>query len=176
MRQLTYLEEQVIKTSLGTKTNEEIAELLELPVDELIEIINSMTDGKAEERQADVIRYQQEKLAERPKRAELRKEKTEKQKQAELQRAKEKKQHDTREQIKQQIKQRRAEHMARPSQRSYATRAIDYSKTVSVKLDEKTYAMVEIQDTPEKTQALIAKTKATYEANKQLNKLKHSEV
>lgn len=186
------LEISLIKSSLTTKTDEELAELLECPVQQVHDYINELTDGNASDRQSDVLKYRAEKAAEREQKrakssglaAALReKKKAEKQAQKLRERKESEAQKEQRlkkqgkakaADISRQIQQNRAAAADRERNRVYKTRTIDYLRLISIRLDEKTWAQIEVQDTPEKTQALIDQTRATYEANKTLNKIKNN--
>lgn len=51
---------QVIRASLAKRTNEEIAEVLERPVADVIEAINDITGGQADERNSDILQQREE--------------------------------------------------------------------------------------------------------------------
>ena len=59
MQPLSKLEEQLIRSSLATKTDAEIAEILERPVQDIHDAINKITDGGASARNERVIEVKQ---------------------------------------------------------------------------------------------------------------------
>lgn len=170
------LEIQLVRASLSTKTTEDISLLLERSAEDVTELINDITDGKAEERESDVKLYVLEREKAKVKRG----------RKISLVAKVEKKLQKERDSIRgERLKKKQESEQAWHAQRKkfqqsgaarkYKTRVIDYSKLITVKLDEKTWAQIEVQDTKEKTEALITKTKETYEANKSLNKFKIAE-
>lgn len=123
-----------------TKSNEEIAELLERPVDEIIEKINQLTDGNASQRTSDVNQFklEQEEKKQRKKKAITRKVVTpsvsddhkvarRKSKEVRLGNAAE---------IRQAEKRRWEGHQ------KIKTREVDYSTMVSIKVGDKTWLQV----------------------------------
>lgn len=56
------LEIQYIRSALASATNEEMAEVLERPVDEIILVINQLTDGTAMNRQTYIVNTRQQKM------------------------------------------------------------------------------------------------------------------
>jgi hypothetical protein len=169
------LEIQLVRASLSTKSTEEISILLERSSDEVTELINDITNGKAEDRERDVRKYILEQLMVKQskkskpdttlvnisekKRKERAVDESRKNKRLEAERAWE---------------TQRLGYRKREDQRKYKTRIVDQSKLITVKLDDKTWAQVEIQETKEKTEQLIKQTRALYDANKTLNKYKLS--
>lgn len=175
------LEIQFVRASLSTKTTKEITLLLERSIEDVTELINDITDGKAEERESDVKIYILEKEKEKVKK-EGRKEGRKVSLVAKVEKKLQKERDSIRgERLKKKHESEQARHVQRKkfqesgAARKYKTRVIDYSKLMTIKLDEKTWAQIEVQDTKEKTDALITKTKETYEANKSLNKYKIAE-
>lgn len=169
------LEIQLVRSSLSTKTNEEIAELLERSMEDVIELINDITGGKAEERTQDVAVFIEEKQRE------VLRKKQEKKKKIppagrNIRRPQDKPKVNTRTKERLEAEKgwmiQREAHRKREDVRKYKTREIDFTKTISVKLDDKTYAQVEPQETKEKTDQLIALVIANYNLNKTLNKFK----
>lgn len=51
---------QLVRGSLSSKTDEEIAQILERPIEDIIEVIDDITHGQATERQLEVVRGREE--------------------------------------------------------------------------------------------------------------------
>ena len=51
---------QLVRGSLSSKTDEEIAQILERPIEDIIEVIDGITHGQATERQLEVVRSREE--------------------------------------------------------------------------------------------------------------------
>jgi len=139
--EFSILETQLVRSSLATKTTAEIAELLERPEAEVLELINDITGGAAQERERDVELYKKElEEKKRKKKAPLPK--------------KEKKQMPTAAKLEQQRKAERYQQQRavanrneamtvasrrREDSKKYQTRSIDHSKMRMVKVDAKTW-------------------------------------
>lgn len=162
--QLTTLDIQFIKASLSTRTDQEIAVVLELPVESVRTVINDLTEGRAQQRDADIEKARMEKelatekikktrLAQMQEQARIRREQKERdraEKNAERLAsqkrtktdlaAKEKAERRKRE--KQAVINRNEAHRVqsrrREEQRRYPTRVIDWSRHRSYRIDEKT--------------------------------------
>lgn len=165
MTDFSALEIQLIRSSLGTRSDEEIAELIECPVESVVAFINDITDGNAEQRSSDVARYKQEQANSRKKKpARVRKKK---QQPVNMEAERKKQQMQARSEW----DKRREQVRKLENQRMYKTRKLDLENTVSVRLDSKTHALVEIQSTPQATQALIDQVKLDYELRKKKSPL-----
>jgi hypothetical protein len=175
------LEIQLVRASLSTRTTGEICELLERSVEDVTELINDITDGKAEDRDRDVILYLHEKQQEKQKKTgrprahnseAIALQKKRKAENVSINRARSNKAAEA----ERAWETQRATYRKREDQRKYKTRVVDPATLITVKLDEKTWAQVPIQATKEKTELLIKQTKALYDANKTLNKYKISNI
>jgi hypothetical protein len=171
------LEIQLVRASLSTKTTDEIVELLERTKEDVTELINDITLGKAEDRERDVMLYVQEqqsvkqnKKAKKKTTLENFSEKKRKEKSVEESRK------NRRLEAERAWEAQRLGFRKREDQRKYKTRIVDPATLITVKLDDKTWAQVPIQATKEKTELLIKQTKALYEANKTLNQYKISNI
>lgn len=122
---------QFIKASLETKTDQQIAEVLEVPAETVTAKINELTGGQAENRNSklmEAIMIQQKEAT----RQDSRRAFMEQQKAKKEQRAKE------REERKRQEEVMKANRKARETARTMKTRKIDYSQMMSVKIDSET--------------------------------------
>jgi hypothetical protein len=160
---LSAVELQLVKSSLTTKTDDEIAELLDRPVHEVVEIINTVTDGKADERTRDVLLYKKE--LENKNRKKISKSAADK-KEREYQRSKKLERERERAEAERQWHAQRESFRKRESRSVFKTRKLDLENCISVKLDDKTYALVERQKTEKETQAVIEMTKFNYNMQK----------
>ena len=141
------LEIQLIRSSLSTKSDDEIAELLERPVEEIIEMINELTSGGAAERSNTVIeekqKREQEKLANKKKAG--RPVNDRKSVEAEYEKKISKKTNT----IEFKQAQRRKELEAREINRKFKTKQVDYSLMKSVRVNRTTHVWVP-KEMPEK--------------------------
>lgn len=168
------LEIQLVRASLSTKTTVEISLLLERSAEDITILINDITDGCADQREQDVKLYMEEKVKAKkkvgrpPRDSEaIALEKKRKQESKSLSNESATKSSVAAAMEHHYKKRREAE-----SKRKYKTRIVDPATLITVRLDDKTWAQVERQATPELTDQLIKKTKAAYEANKTLNQYK----
>lgn len=151
------LELQLVRSSLAIRTNEEIAFLLERPVEDVLNIINELTEGGANERTNDVLQYKQEK--EKKKVKPVSKVKLEKK---ELAKVKEERESKKRQEVESQWEQQRNYARKREERRTYKTRPLDLENKISVRLDDKTFAFITRQSTDKETNALIEMTRFNY--------------
>lgn len=158
------LEIQLIRSSLSTKTNEEIAELIEQPVETIKAYINEITGGTAEDRNNDVIRYQQEQALAKQRKSSKPKENPHLENKVNS-RKKE------RQEAENQWEKQRAQTKKRDERRTYKTRKLDLENMISVKLDAKTIVLIEKQPTEKETQVLIDQARINYELRKKQNPL-----
>jgi hypothetical protein len=143
------LELQLIRSSLATRTDEEIAEILERPVEEIRSVINDMT-GEAGQRQEEILKQKEaEKQAAAIKRKMRRKKAEDHSEKLETREKKEKRE-------KKEQKRKNDEHRAQLKKqesamtRMYRTREIDLSKMKAIKIDSRTTVFVEPGDDIEK--------------------------
>lgn len=134
------LEIQLIRSSFTTKSDEDIAELLERSVEEITEKINELTSGGAADRSRAVamekIKMEEERLATKKKKV------SPAQERKAVEAAYEKKETKKNNSIGFQQAQRRKVVEGMASNRKYATREIDYSKMKSVRVNRSTHVWV----------------------------------
>lgn len=145
MTDFTSLEIQLIRSSLHTKTDDELSELLERPVNDIIYKINEITDGGAEQRMITVLAAKDiiRKEKEIKKKKSVRKEFLAHQKQKEETREEKGKRKRALSEAQEVL--RRKELAARNSNRVFETRVIDLSKMKSVRVNRTTHVWVPIQ-------------------------------
>lgn len=134
------LELQLIKSALMTKSDQEIADLLERPVEEVIEIINQLTDGNASQRTSDVNQFklEQEEKKQRKKKAIVRKVVTP----SVLDDHKVARAKNREAQVGNAAEIRQAEKRRWDDRQKIKTREVDYSTMVSIKVADKTWIQV----------------------------------
>jgi len=141
------LEIQLIRASLANKSDEEIAELLERPVEEIVEKINELTSGGAADRSNEVanlkLKQEEEKLQKKKRPATVKIERKVIEQQYEN-KAKKK----TRS-IEFENNQRRKQVEAMSVNRRFKTRTIDYSNMKSVRVNRSTFVWVD-KNVPDK--------------------------
>lgn len=155
--QFSSLDIQLIRSSLATKTNEQIADILEAPLDVVIKKISELYPGSAAERQvavkakqADIERkkiIKEKELAEKKRRKRLREEER-------IRTEKEKKDRFSRDSL---AEKRRRELATRSDRRVYATRNQNLDKKISVRIDAKTHLFVDPGADIEKIKKFYAK-------------------
>ena len=156
------MELQLIRSSLATKTDEELAELLERPVEEVRDKINELTDGAGDERSRDVSIWKQEQAKEKQKRSRKKEPNPDaiaRETRIQNKKKEQKKAHD-------QWEKQTTANKFRDDRRHYKTLPVDLKQMISVKLDDKTYAFIKPQKTKELTDALIKQTIDTYQQQK----------
>lgn len=146
--QLSNLEIQLIRSSMATKTNEEIAELIERPVGEVVEFIDQITGGGASARTQRIIdaksaiaRMEEEKRKGKAKFKER------------VQRKKVENDYEILERHKRDSATAIADHQKmltrlRESRQTFKTRVTDYSKMKTVKVCKGTYVWVPLEADP----------------------------
>lgn len=134
MEPFSSLEIQLIKSSLDTRTNEELAELLDRPLQEIIDKINEITGGSAEERSRDVDIYKAElsKIVIQKGRRNIDLAK----KDREERRRREKRE------IANKNESMRVASLKRQDRQRYETREVDLSALHGIRIDSKTYVFV----------------------------------
>lgn len=157
--QISSLEIQLIKSSLATKTDQEIAELLEILVEDVFDIINDITEGGAADRNIEIEKQRQERSL-----ANQRKKQQPRIRKAVIKKPDEKPNRNA-DVVAKWEKQGQANKL-RENRRSYKTRVIDMTKMISVKLDDRTHVLIERQETELETQVLIDQAKVDYELRK----------
>jgi len=155
--QFSSLEIQLIRSSLASRTDDEIAQLLEKPVEDVVAKINEITGGGAAERNNRILyvkailqNQQQQKIEER-KRKEAGRLKRQK---ASQERASIKKQRQNREQaqrdtIEFQMHQHHKKRRERESRQTYQTKEVDWTKMKSVRVSRSTLVLVPKEMTEE---------------------------
>lgn len=138
------IEIQMIRASLATKTNEELAELLERPLKEVIECIDQITGGGAEAREERIIdarkaiaRMEEERRKSKVKREYRSKNKPREKTDGEIM------EQAARDNANLIAENQRMQTRLRESRRTLKTRTIDYSKMKSVLVAKGTYVWVE---------------------------------
>lgn len=135
MQPFTNLEIQLIRSSLETKSDGEIAAILERPIEEVHGMINAITNGTADER-SEKIQRQKESEHLKISVKELRKRKREEEIAKKEQRQKEKQSRMNAEE------RRKVEKNRLESRKTFKTKEVDLSKMVSVRIDKKTIVFV----------------------------------
>ncbi len=136
------LEIQLVKSSLASRSDEELAGILERPVEEITALINELTGGQAEARTADISKMIDEKQqAINVKKTQVKKirhvdEEKQKEKARSAERFKEK---TSRIKIEEQRKRERDLQFQR---RSFKTREVDQSQMKHVRVNRTTYVQV----------------------------------
>jgi len=162
------LEIQLVRSSLATKTDQEIADLVETSVANVRELINEITGGNSDERYRDVEKYQEECRQEKKKKKPVTvKVPTDKQQLVDKTKARLKERKDAENKWEKQ----RAINKGREHRRTYKTLEIDMTKMISVRMDKRTCVLVERQSTQQATDALIAQAKVQFELTKRKNPL-----
>lgn len=151
------LDIQLIRSSLATKTNEQIAEILEAPLEDVIKKIGELYPGGVSERQvavkakqADIERKRMQKerdLIEKRRRKRLREEEK-------IRTEKAKKDRFSRDSL---AEKRRKELALRNDRKVYATRNQNLDKKISVRIDAKTHIFVDPGADIEKIKKFYAK-------------------
>lgn len=159
------LEIQLVRSSLATKTDQEIADLVERTIEEVQLLINEITNGNGEERSRDVAKYQEERKQEKKKKSTKVKVPSQKIQMAEKAKARLKERQDAENNWEKQ----RAITRGREDRRTYKTREIDMTKMISVRMDKRTCVLVERQATKEATDELIEQARVQYELTKRNN-------
>lgn len=137
------LEIQLIRSSLTTKSDEEIAELLERPVEEVHEKINELTSGGAAERSLQVVELKQKVEQEKQKKKKKKgRPVTVKKERIVIEKKYEEREIKTKKKVQFDERQRRAELENRQTHRKYKTRAIDYGEMKSVRVNKSTWIWV----------------------------------
>lgn len=154
---------QLVRGSLSSKTDEEIAQILERPIEEIVEAINDITHGQATERQLEVVRRREE-GARKPTRVRPKKVAPPKKRDASsviaqrnAERAAERKKLAQRAAAREKEKRKAAniEEAKRVRKnrelqsRAYKTVKRDWSQYRSVRVDKHTHIMVHIDEDPE---------------------------
>jgi hypothetical protein len=148
MDEFTPLEIQLIKCSLTVRTDEEIAELLERPVQDIRKLINDLT-GMAGQRQQEIQERRLVQLQAKSVKRNIQRKKAEEH----IDNQEKKEKIKPPEQTEQ--KQRNSEHRAQLKKqdsamsRKYSTRQIDYTKLRSLRIDDRTTVFLEPGDDPE---------------------------
>jgi|GEM_PF-5792147 len=140
MEPFSPIEIQLIKSSLDTKTDQELADLLDRSVEEVVQIINDLTNGAASDRSRDVEKYKQEELARKKAKRSGRQARTVK-RDTELEAKQAKRAKD------QVIGRAKTEALTsasrtREESRTYKTRQVDYSQMQLLRIDDKTQIYV----------------------------------
>lgn len=167
--QLTSLEIQLIRSSLATKTNEEIAEILELPVEKVIAVIDELTNGEAEARLIDVQNYKNEQ--------ELKKKKVGRPRSKMVEKGND---DDDIKRIKRPAKiyemeqERKKQKDAWEARQKLQTRVIDWGNMKSVRVDSKTVIFINKDDDPKEAIALYEANRMIVERKKDIDKKKIS--
>lgn len=133
----TQLEIQLIRSSLSTKTDAQIAEILERSIADIRKAINVMTGGAADDREIDVKRFQEEQAAAKikVKKPAVRKVKL---KSKEMKKAESPKA----EKVRQAWEKQTAENKKKHDRSIFKTIEVDLNKLISVKIDNKTTIFV----------------------------------
>lgn len=141
--QFSSLEMQLIRSSLATKTNEQIAEILEAPLDVVIKKINELYPGSAAERQVAVKAKQadieRKRVLKEKDLADKRSRKREREEEK-IRTEKAKKDRFSRDSL---AEKRKRELAMRSNRRVYATRNQNLDKKISVRIDAKTHLFVD---------------------------------
>lgn len=137
MQPFSYLDIQIIKASLGRKTDEQLAFITERPVEDVRAFIDEITGGESAQRNADAIAYQQERAAESKQRKKLVKEIIKEE--VESKRARKARERQERLNMEE---RRRVEASRREDVRTYKTREVNLSELQSVRIDHKTIVFV----------------------------------
>ena len=133
--EFSFLEKQLISGLLKRSTDEEIAEQLEIPVDDIIAHINQVTEGGAAQRQAAIVakRAAAEEAAVKKVRKQL--EGRQREEKAKERQAKRNKQAKV-----EHIRKREVD--TRESRRRYPNRDLKLNEKISVRIDHKTVVFV----------------------------------
>jgi hypothetical protein len=146
----TSLETQLVRASLQNKSDGEIAALIEKPIEWITELIDQLTGGAAAAR-SDQIRKQREEQHAIDKKKNARKEfLEERRKRTERKILESKKLSNHLEKRKQQV-------AALQSNRKFATREVNMSQLISVRIDRKTHVFVKPGTDIEKVKQLYAR-------------------
>lgn len=140
---LSSIEVALVKSSLLTKTDEELAEVLELPVEQVTELISAMMGEDLKIRISTLARNKQEsemKNAANIKR-QARKEYVKTQKLSDDTRVKRSRRDASVRQAQEDLRKKQV--AKREAKRAFKTRTIDYSKMKTVKVDRNTYVWVD---------------------------------
>lgn len=137
MEPFSYLDIQIIKASLATKTDEQLAFITERSVEDVHAFINELTGGEAIKRNEDVIAYQAARGRESKQREKLVKDIVKEE-------AKVKRERKARElQERMNMNERRnVEARRREESKTFKTRKINMSELQSVRIDRKTIVFV----------------------------------
>jgi hypothetical protein len=150
---LSHLEIQLIRSSLLTKTDEELSSLLDRPAEEIATVVLNLCEGNLDERISSLQQVSEKKLIPIKSRKRLENER----KEAKL----EENRRDLA--IRSNIElRRRKERTAWEERRSFKTKSVDLSELVAVKIDSKTTVFV-------KPGTNIAKVKEQYQRKPLLN-------
>lgn len=133
--QFTSLEKQLVRASLQTKSDGEIAALIEKPIEDVIVLIDMITGGQAAARSEKIqaIKEEEYKAAQQKNaRKELLQER----------KARTEKRMNEQKKLANHLEKRKKEVEQLHSQRKYKTREVNMDELVSVKIDHKTYVFV----------------------------------
>lgn len=144
------IEMQLIRASLETKSDGEIAALLECQIEDVIVIINEITGGKSIERSASIQQLKEKEFQDKNR-------KTARQQFLREQKERSEKRKIERESRRQQEEILRQKRMSRIQKSVFETRQVDLSKLVSVRIDAKTFVFVKPGSNIEKVKKMYTK-------------------
>jgi len=161
------LDIHLVRSSLSTKTDQELAELTDHSVEEVQMLINEITSGSSEERSRVVAKYQEELKREKKKKKVKQKVPSQKEQFNDKSKARLKE----RQHAESQWEKQRAITRTREDRRTYKTREIDMTKLISVRMDKRTCILIERQPTQKETDTLIEQARLQFELTKRKNPL-----
>lgn len=138
------MELQLIRSSLSTRTDEDLAELLERPIEDVRIAIDQITGGMSKERNLDAIRYQEEKAieAQKKKPGKVNKLPTKKEKENRHQELIRQRDDKNRRRINDMESARKKEQAGRSMNRVRQTKKIDYTQMKHVRVSRNTWICV----------------------------------
>ncbi len=161
MTPFTSLEIQLIRSSLATKTDDEIAELLERPAEEVSAAVNEIGID-AGQRLADLQLYKDSQVKKaKPKNVAVKK--VVKEEPQLIVKKELRKREQTR--ILNKQEQQRTERRKNEERRRYATRAVDYSKMKTVKVGKGIWVYVPVDVTDDMAKRKFEANRKRYERN-----------
>lgn len=141
MSNFSFLEDQLIRSSLDTKTDKEIAELLERPIEEVIDRLNELTNGAASDRNREIELRREEVMKEKAA-------KNARKEYLQLARHKAEEREANRKKRLTLDEQRRINRDKKEQSKTYSTITRDWSQYRLVRVDHKTHIYVKIGEDP----------------------------
>jgi hypothetical protein len=187
--EFTNIEIQLIRASLATKTDADIAEILERPVERVRDFINQITEGGAEARELRILDVKMIIKNKEVEASELRRQKElnlrKRQQEARNRHVRDTESAQREEKIEKENNRREANEVQRKREKtaweerkSYKTRVIDWSKMKSVRVSKNTYVWVDKsvkdKDAIDKYYANLENNKHKTEFEKDLNQKMNS--